>query len=232
MTEKNKGLTFRGQEAFLENPFITRSLTNQKTVKKRILGNKAGGLMVVNTEDQSEVAPVSGFWASQVVDQSKFVKLYKNGVRQFKGLAGAGFQVFEILYDEIQNNIGKGTVFMSFKMLDKNLYPISEQTFQRGIRELITKDFIARAPTDGVFWVNPDYIFNGDRLAFVEEWFKEGSPAAKEYLIRKRNLEAAQNQPELALGMPDTPTNAPGSDAGPSLTETSPSPAPSASAPQ
>jgi hypothetical protein len=62
---------------------------------------------------------------------------------------------------------------------------------------------------DAIYWVNPDFIFNGDRLAFVQEWFREGSPAAKEYEIRKsKKLKEAQ-QPELELGLNEAPIPAP-----------------------
>ena len=155
--------------------------------------------MVVNREDQSEVAPISGFWASETVDSGKFVKLYKKGVKAFSGLTSAGFKVFEILYDQVQESIGKGFIIMNYKMLDTNVYTLSEHTFQRGIRELIEKNFIARQPMDHLFWINPDFIFNGDRLAFVTEYFRENTPAAREYALKKKEAEASQNQPELDL---------------------------------
>jgi len=44
---------------------------------------------------------------------------------------------------------------------------ISDRTFQRGVRELLEKEFLYHSPSDGVFFVNIRFMFNGDRLAFV-----------------------------------------------------------------
>ena len=50
---------------------------------------------------------------------------------------------------------------------------MSESTFMRGMRELVEKKFIAATPTLGVYWLNPDFVWNGDRLAFVKEYRKK-----------------------------------------------------------
>ena len=56
---------------------------------------------------------------------------------------------------------------------------ISDRTYQRGVRELLEKEFLYRSPSDGVFFVNIRFMFNGDRLAFVRILSLEGRlPAA------------------------------------------------------
>ena len=46
------------------------------------------------------------------------------------------------------------------------------------MRELIDKGFVA--PTEAVawYWLNPDYLWNGDRLAFVREFRRKGGQFA------------------------------------------------------
>lgn len=46
---------------------------------------------------------------------------------------------------------------------------MSEKTFNRGLRELLDKGFIA-PKTPGLFWVNPALFFKGDRVRFVREY--------------------------------------------------------------
>ena len=43
------------------------------------------------------------------------------------------------------------------------------------MRELIDKGFVV--PTEAVawYWLNPDYLWNGDRLAFVREFRRKGA---------------------------------------------------------
>jgi hypothetical protein len=46
---------------------------------------------------------------------------------------------------------------------------MSEKTFQRGLKELLAKRFIAAK--DGVsFWTNPALFFKGDRVLFIKEY--------------------------------------------------------------
>lgn len=156
----------RGVILYEENPFI-----NIDTVKTRIkrITNKKGD-MFVRAEDDAIVAPAAGFWQAQEVDTAQFVKLYINGVKAFSELTGAGTKVFELLYMEMQKNIGKDQVYLSYAGLDEHTVTISRSTFARGLSELIEKGFLAPAVAPGWFWLNPDYVFNGDRLTFVHEY--------------------------------------------------------------
>lgn len=159
--------TRRGVVLYDENPFLTYDTVKSKT--KRII-NKRGDMMIVSGETGEVVAPVAGFWQAEEVDNAQFVKLYVHGVRAFKELTGAGTKVFELLYLEIQKNISKDRVYLSYTGIDKHATDISRSTFARGLAELIDKGFVAPSPAIGWYWLNPDYMWNGDRLAFVKEY--------------------------------------------------------------
>jgi hypothetical protein len=159
----------RGLTVYPNNPFVVGGMVKTKTKR---LTNKRGDMMVVG-ETGEIIAPVAGFWQAQEVDAAKFVKLYVNGVRAFKELTNAGTRVFEVLYLEVQKHIGQDRVYLSFTTLDESV-KLSQATFTRGMRELIDKGFVA--PTDAIawYWLNPDFMWNGDRLAFVREYRKKG----------------------------------------------------------
>ena len=129
--------------------------------------------MLVNSNTGEIQTQIAGFWEAEEVDSTKFVKLFIRGVKALKELTGAGTKVFEVLYLTVQENIGKDRVLMSFAEVDQALTPMSESTFMRGMRELVEKKFIAATPTLGVYWLNPDFVWNGDRLAFVKEYRKK-----------------------------------------------------------
>ena len=174
MSNEASGKTRRGVRVYDSNPFLQSGLVKPKT--KRIT-NKRGDLMVVG-ETGEIVAPIAGFWQAEEVDSIKFVKLYVNGVRAFKDLTNAGTRVFEVLYLEVQKAIGRDRVYLSFTTLDPSVKNLSQATFTRGMRELIDKGFVA--PTEAVawYWLNPDYLWNGDRLAFVREYRRKGGQFA------------------------------------------------------
>lgn len=165
MTHENE--TRRGVALYDANPFLQTATVKTKT---RRITNKRGDMMLVNANTGEVQAPIAGFWEAEEVDSTKFIKLFVNGVKALAELTNAGTRVFELLYIEMQNNIGKDQIYLSYSGLDKNLKAISRSTFSRGLAELIEKRFIAAMPAVGWYWVNPDFIWNGDRLAFVKEF--------------------------------------------------------------
>ncbi|SLM62774.1 hypothetical protein DAQ1742_01837 [Dickeya aquatica] len=43
------------------------------------------------------------------------------------------------------------------------------------MKELVSKGFIAETTVQNSYFINPDYIFNGDRLSFVKSYIFTGS---------------------------------------------------------
>lgn len=162
----------RGLTQHKTNPFISSTLVEQKT---RRITNKKGDMMMVNTGSGEIVAPIAGFWTAEEVDSTKFIKLYINGVKAFKELTGAGTRVFELVYLEMQKGIGRDVIWLSYTEIDQIITPMAKATFMRGMRELIEKGFIAESVTQSKYFINPDYLWNGDRLGFVKEYRKKES---------------------------------------------------------
>lgn len=187
-------LSRRGAIKYASNPFIPATTANTKTGVRRI-SNTTGDRMMVVSESTGQIIAPAGFWHTAEVDKSQFVKLYVNGVKAFKDLTGAGTKVFELLYLEVQKNTGKDRVYLSFQLLDPAIISISESTFMRGMRELVNKGFIAETMAQGWYFLNPDYMWNGDRLAFVKEFRVRNSenPGSSDQAKREA-LEAAGQQ--------------------------------------
>lgn len=164
----------RGTTQYESNPFVRTAVANTKQGVKRIT-NKENGRMMVVSGDTGEIVAPAGFWQAQEVDKTQFVKLYVNGVKAFKDLSGAGTKVFEVLYIKVQESIGKDVIYMSFPEIKQELTPMGEATFYRGMKELIDKGFLAESLIQGKYFLNPDYMWNGDRLAFVKEFRKIGA---------------------------------------------------------
>ena len=184
MTEENEIKSRRGATRYQKNPFVEAAALATSTRVRRVADRHGEKLMVVSVEDGEILAP-AGFWHEQTVDKTQFVKLYINGVRAFKDLSGAGSRAFELLYMRIQNNIGKDRIVLSFNEIDQAETPISEATFYRGVKELVLKFFIAETMVPSQYFVNPDYIWNGDRLAFVRAYrLKERHERNEEFFAR------------------------------------------------
>lgn len=171
-TEEKKSK--RGLIKYNHNPFITNAVENTKPRVKRI-SNKDGNRMMVVCENTGEIVAPAGFWQAQEVDKAQFVKLYINGVKAFKELTGAGTKVFEVLYLKVQEFIGRDFLYLSFVEIDQQVTPMSKATFMKGMKELIIKGFIAESMAQNKYYLNPDYMWNGDRLAFIKEYRKISS---------------------------------------------------------
>ena len=167
----------RGIALYEENPFISTAIVETKT---RRITNKKGDMMVVGRESGEIVAPIAGFWQAEEVDSTKFVKLYINGVKAFKELTGAGTKVFEVLYLEVQKGISQDRIYMNFGIVNQSISPMGLATYKRGMNELITKGFLAATTLQSWYWLNPDYMWNGDRLAFVKEYRKATTKPKKQ----------------------------------------------------
>lgn len=159
--------TRRGVTLYDKNPFMVEVFSRTRRVT-----NKRGDMALISSETGEIQNNIAGFWEAKEVDSSKFVKLFVQGVKALKELTGAGTKVFEVLYFRVQENIGKDQIQMAFASVDQTVTPMSEATYSRGMREILEKGFIAATPVQGTFWLNPSFVWNGDRLAFVKEYRK------------------------------------------------------------
>jgi hypothetical protein len=127
-----------------------------------------GAVIVDNSTGELKGLGGMGFWWEEEVDSTRFVKLFLDGIKQAAGLSKTGIQVFELVYKEMRLNPGSDEIKLNQYVARD--YGISDRTYQRGVRELLEKEFLYRSPSDGVFFVNIRFMFNGDRLAFVKTY--------------------------------------------------------------
>lgn len=160
--------TKRGFPVYRTNPSVP-SASGMATRTKRfhVPGGKAA-VIVDHTTGELKGIGGMGFWWEEEVDSSRFVKLFLDGIKQAADLSKTGMQVFELVYHEMRANPGSDEIKLN-QYLARD-HGISDRTYQRGVRELLEKEFLFRSPSDGVFFVNFRFMFNGDRLAFVRSY--------------------------------------------------------------
>lgn len=149
------------------NPFL--DIDPRTRVRARLIKNDATKTFeIVNTET-GEYGPVAGFFDRKEVDAETFVKVYAKGLQEVHNLTPAGLKVFTILITEMRKRQATDSVAINYAAASK-LTKLSHTTFLRGMEDLIAKRFIGRAPITNVWWLNPEYAFNGDRLHFLKEY--------------------------------------------------------------
>lgn len=190
MTENSQVAKKRGIPVYRTNPSIPGEHEIKK-LKRAKLGDEHRGLVVDN--GTGEILGHGGAIAYEweEVDKERFVKLYLAGLKKAAGLSKAGLAVFELVYNEMRGKPGEDSVLLGVSMSN-----LEERTFNRGLRELLEKEFLYRSTLASMFFVNIRFMFNGDRLAFV-----------KGYRLRKED----PRQPRLPLEEPQalaSPANA------------------------
>ncbi len=170
--------TKRGFPVYRTNPSVpTTSGMTTRTKRFHVPGGKAA-VIVDNSSGEIKGIGGMGFWWEEEVDSSRFVKLFLDGIKQASDLSKTGMQMFELVYHEMRANPGSDEIKLN-QYLAKD-HGISDRTYQRGVRELLEKEFLYRSPSDGVFFVNIRFMFNGDRLAFVRTYHLKGASRQQE----------------------------------------------------
>ena len=195
----NQISTKRGFPVYRTNPSVPQKSGLQTRTKRiHVPGGKAA-VIVDNSTGEIKVGGM-GFWWEEEVDSTRFVKLFLDGIKQATGLSKAGFQVFELVYHEMRANPGRDEIKLN-QYVAKD-HGISDRTYQRGVRELLEKEFLYRSPSDGVFFVNIRFMFNGDRLAFVRSYHLKDASRQQELQLTEPRLvpdtsasESEQNGP-------------------------------------
>ena len=177
----NQVSTKRGFPVYRTNPSVP-SANGMPTRTKRfhVPGGK-GSVIVDNSSGEIKGLGGMGFWWEEEVDSSRFVKLFLDGIKQAADLSKTGMQVFELVYQQMRANPGSDEIKLN-QYVAKD-HGINDRTYQRGARELLEKEFLYRSPSDGVFFVNIRFMFNGDRLAFVRSYHLKGAGRQQELLL-------------------------------------------------
>ncbi|EDZ6119202.1 hypothetical protein IFH90_004599 [Salmonella enterica subsp. enterica serovar Anatum] len=109
------------------------------------------------------------------VDSEQFVKLFTANIALTFELGSAGIKAFSVLAWVLQDkSISKDLVPLDKFVLedflksqeDKKL-ALSLATFGRGLAELERAKIIAKHIRQGWYYINPNFVFNGDRIAFT-----------------------------------------------------------------
>lgn len=157
------------------NPFLQDMIIPVKDKKVRLspLG-KDENILVNQTTGDILGTHVTTY---KRVDGEHFVKLFTTNIALTFDLSAQGIKAFTILMWAIQHRaIAKDEIYLdthtredfidAHEGKDKSL-KLSQPTFARGLAELTKAQIIAKTLRQGVYWINPNFVFNGDRIAFT-----------------------------------------------------------------
>lgn len=152
------------------NPLLEPS---QITVKRRYV--KTGTTEELVSTRTGEVRQTAAIYIVDERDDAAFVKVFAAGVAAAFDLSRTAYRVFQLVLQEYERSPMRQGFADSLELawfndgLCGRVVDMSEKTFQRGLKELLAKQFLApRSPS--TFWVNPALFFKGDRVKFITEY--------------------------------------------------------------
>lgn len=126
------------------------------------------------------------FHKKQYVEERKFVKLYIEANEVLCNLKTSGRLIFEYIFAEMQKaeSFNRTELDISYKHYvlfcrRREIKPIAEKTFYRARSELVQNKVIAPSGVNGIFFINLNFFFNGDRFFVATEYIKKNSSPVK-----------------------------------------------------
>lgn len=156
---------------FKENPFLRHTAEVATSGWKPQYANPDGGIAVLS-EATGKIHGAAIVYQKEV-ERSEFIKVYAEGIAAILNLKTAGKKVFMLIYRQLfgKGGIGKTIILLDWQMLsDEEQASISRPTLSRGIKQCLEMKIIARTMTAGAYFINPAFIFNGNRLALVRQY--------------------------------------------------------------
>lgn len=154
-----------------ENPLVepTEVTTRNKTVAALGTGHMVDTIT-------GEVRHGTAIVVRKKVDTEQFVKVFADGVKASFDLSASGDKVFKFILNLMQSAPpATDRLYLHFMdAAEDPHFPMSDKTFWRGVKELMAKKFIAASNRPNQYWINPHLFFNGDRVAFMTEFVREG----------------------------------------------------------
>lgn len=167
MTTKSRKKTIR----YEENPFIEGMVVPVKGQRVQLsrLG-RDDNILVNQSTGEVQGTHITTY---KRVDSEQFVKLFTANIALTFELGSAGIKAFSVLAWILQDrSISKDLVPLDkfvledfLKAQEKKL-ALSQATFARGLAELEKAKIIAKHVRQGWYFINPNFVFNGDRIAF------------------------------------------------------------------
>lgn len=152
------------------NPFVENMVV--PVSKKRITISRLGGESNVLINQVTGEVQGTHVTTYKKVDSENFVKLFTQNIGLTFDLKSSGIKAFGVLVWAVQHKaIDRDCVTLDALCLSEFLREhkknLSLATFKRGLNELERGKIIAKHLRKGWYYINPNFCFNGDRVAFT-----------------------------------------------------------------
>lgn len=175
--DPNKQVALSSCPQYDHNPFrntFLQHFSDHKGSKINFISKRANDLFDGNGEQISENGESIIVGKRNVVDAASFTKIYHDAYRLF-GISNRASKLLIYITSILQAN-ALDVVIDTDKVCQ--VIDIGMTTYYRAIQDLVNHKVLARSSSHDRFFINPIFIFNGNRITIVDEYIKEGTVLA------------------------------------------------------
>jgi hypothetical protein len=161
-----KIVRLKSTQKYKVNPFVNNGVLKIDRGKKTII---AGGTKDVMVDTQTgDVTGMAMLHKYKEVDKNQFIKIYIDEVKSLFDLSKTGIRAFNYVLSCML--INKDEIYLNIhKLVEYAEWSNTSQAY-KGLGELIANKIIAPSVEPNIWFINPNVIFNGDRIAFIREY--------------------------------------------------------------
>ncbi|MGL5253915.1 MAG: RepA protein [Brevinema sp.] len=181
-----------------ESPFAKQALVNignallSRTVKT---ANKDESAVLKAIDGNGDILGNTAFIRTKTVDNETFAKVYKLGFKAFSDMKPSTLSVFEFITNCLKPNSDEFMFFIE-DCIESTQY--KKSSIYKSLGELCAKGIIARGRIEEQYYINPMYVFNGDRVTFATTYINKNYPDYKTTSGNlKGTIEVMKSQGEL-----------------------------------
>lgn len=171
IVQKNKISTMAtkkisGVEKYEKNPFLQDGVLTIKRGKSTVIAGSTKKVMVDTETGEAEGLVLLHKYKE--VDKDQFIKLYLGEIKSLFELSKTGLKAFGYVISCMR--INDAEIYLSVSKMCIFCGWVSTTQAYLGLGELIKNKIIAPSVDPNLWFINPNVIFNGDRIAFIKEY--------------------------------------------------------------
>lgn len=179
-------------EKYSTNPFIENGVLKIDRGKKVIIAGGTKDVMV--DAETGEMTGMAMLHKYKEVDRNQFIKIYIDEVKNLFNLSKTGIRAFNYVLSCML--INKDEIYLNIhKLVEYAEWSNTTQAY-KGLGELIANKIIAPSVQPNIWFINPNVIFNGDRITFIKEYRVKQNKDIKQISDPLLNLFKDENNSE------------------------------------
>ena len=175
----NKGTNLTDFKMNRENPFAKQTIVKMGNYlsSRQIVGKNEDERSVLQAvDDNGQMLGQTVFVRSKMVDTETFAKVYQLGFQAFADLKPSVMKVFQYIVSQLKPNNDRFFLYIE-EIMKTTGY--TKMTVYRALGQLCAREIIARGSSNTDYFINPMYVFNGNRVTFITNWINANAPDYK-----------------------------------------------------